>query len=73
MADGLPSKRTVDRVGGAGSILAGLACAVLGWMDFRGGHNTWKAWPIVAIVLLLNGIAMLAVARRATKKVAAER
>ncbi len=73
MADGVPAKQMVDRVGGVGSILAGLACGLIGWTDWRAGHNTWKAWPIVALVLLLNGSAMLWVARRAAKKATVER
>ncbi len=68
MVGGLPTKRMVDTVGGVGSILVGVACGLIGWTDWHAGHNTWKAWPIVSAVLLLNGVAMLAVARRAAKK-----
>ncbi len=51
------TKRTVDRVGGVGSVLVGVVCAAIGYLDWQLGHSLWKVWAVMFVVLVLNGLA----------------
>ena len=62
------AKRTVDRVGGVGSVLVGVMCAPIGYRDWQLGHSLWKVWVVMFVVLVLNGLAMLRVASRSGVK-----
>jgi hypothetical protein len=57
----------VDRVGGVGSIFAGLACAYIGWGDYSDHHSIYKVWAFFVVLLICNGIAMLIHARETAK------
>jgi len=59
------SKKKLETLGGIGSILAGIMCAGIGWMDYTSGQ-AWKIWAIMLVVLVVNGIAMI---RHAAKRV----
>ncbi len=50
---------SVDRVGGVGSLLSGLACAYIGWGDRALHSSIWKVWAFFCVLLICNGIAML--------------
>ncbi len=70
------AKKTVDTLGGVGSLLASLMCLGIGFWDQGLHHSIWKVWVCVFLVLLVNGIAMLKVAGRlpsAGKKMEARR
>ncbi len=58
------TKKTVDTLGGIGSLLASLVCLGIGFWDRGLHHSIWKVWVCVFAVLLLNGVAMLKVAGR---------
>jgi glucose uptake protein GlcU len=53
------TKRQVDRVGGVGSILVGIMCAWIAYQDWQKQHSVWKAFAVICVVLVLNGIAMI--------------
>ena len=53
------TKRRVDRVGGVGSILIGIACAFIAYRDWQREHSVWKVFALMCVVLVLNGIAMI--------------
>jgi hypothetical protein len=59
------TKKKLETLGGIGSILAGVMCAGIGWMDYTNGQ-AWKIWAIMLAVLVVNGIAMI---RHAAKRV----
>ncbi len=70
------NKRTIDTLGGIGSMLASLMCLGIGFWDRQMHHSIWKVWVFAFVVLLLNGFAMLKVAGKlsgATKKLAPRR
>ena len=56
------TKKTVDTLGGIGSVLASLMCLGIGFWDRGMHHSMWKVWMFVFVMLLLNGFAMLRVA-----------
>ena len=56
------TKKTVDTLGGIGSLLASLMCLGIGFWDRQMHLSMWKVWVFVFVVLLLNGFAMLKVA-----------
>ena len=58
------TKKTVDTLGGIGSVLASLMCLGIGFWDRQMHASIWKVWMIVFLLLLLNGVAMLKVAGR---------
>ena len=58
------TKKTVDTLGGIGSILASLMCLGIGFWDRQMHSSIWKVWMAVFVLLLLNGVAMLKVAGR---------
>lgn len=58
------TKKTIDTLGGIGSVLASLMCLGIGFWDRGLHHSIWKVWVVVFLLLLLNGFAMLKVAGR---------
>ena len=54
----------LDRAGGVGSILTGIACAYIGWDDKQVHHSIWRVWAFFMVLLICNGIAMLIHARK---------
>ncbi len=56
------TKKTIDTLGGIGSVLASLMCLGIGFWDRQMHSSIWKVWVFVFVVLLLNGFAMLKVA-----------
>lgn len=56
------TKKTIDTLGGIGSLLASVMCLGIGYWDREMHHSIWKVWVFVFVVLLLNGFAMLKVA-----------
>jgi hypothetical protein len=62
------TRRGVDRVGGVGSILVGFFCAWMAYRDFVVQHSLWKVEALMAIVLIVNGLAMLRYASRSTAR-----
>jgi len=73
VVDKMPLKKLtgnehVNRIGGVGSILVGLGCGVIAWMDYPQPSNMWKVWTFMAVLLIGNGIAMLMQARRVAKR-----
>jgi hypothetical protein len=57
------TKQTLDRVGGTGSILAGIMCI---WFAIQ--HHSWESmrdvWVGMCVLLVVNGILMLVHASR---------
>ena len=51
-------KKTLETLGGVGSILTGMMCVGIGVMDYEDGV-AWKIWVIMTFVLVVNGIAMI--------------
>lgn len=62
------TKRTIDTVGGIGSILTGLACLYLAVQDRELHLSMWRVWVIVCVVLVVNGVLMLMAASRAKRE-----
>ncbi len=52
------SKKKLETLGGIGSMLTGVMCVGIGYMDYETG-NSWKIWAIMMVVLVVNGIAMV--------------
>ncbi len=52
------TKKTLETMGGIGSMLTGVMCVGIGVMDYQTG-NAWKIWVIMTVVLVVNGIAMV--------------
>jgi NAD(P)H-hydrate repair Nnr-like enzyme with NAD(P)H-hydrate dehydratase domain len=67
---GIKAKQWIDRVGGVGSILTGILCAVIGWGDREAQRSIWQVWAFMFLLLVTNGIAMLIHANRVGKKIA---
>ncbi len=63
------TKRTLDTFGGVGSIFAGFVCV---WFStLHNQHESiWKVWVGFAVLLTLNGIAMIIHAQRAQRRIA---
>jgi hypothetical protein len=57
------TKRSLDRVGGVGSILAGGMCVWFADQHHR-WESIWNVWVGMAVFLVLNGILMLVHASR---------
>ena len=62
------TKRLLEALGGGGSVLTGFFCIWLALMDRREGLIMWTVWVGMAVLLILNGIAMLVHARRRTSE-----
>jgi len=60
------TKRTLDTFGGVGSMLASLVCIRFAMMHHE-NESIWKVWVAFAVLLLLNGIAMVLYARRSKR------
>jgi uncharacterized protein YjeT (DUF2065 family) len=58
------NKRKLDRVGGLGSILAGMGCLWLASTDWEMHQSMWQVWVGMCAILVLNGIAMIWHAQR---------
>ncbi len=56
------TKKTIDTLGGIGSLLASLMCLGISYWDRQMHHSIWKVWVFVFVLLLLNAFAMLRVA-----------
>ncbi len=57
------NKRTLDALGGVGSILCGIVCL---WFAQQHSEqeSIWKVWMGFFVLLVLNGIAMIIHSRR---------
>ncbi len=53
------NKRTLDRIGGVGSMLTGVGCLWLASTDRQLHQSLWKVWVGMFAILVLNGIAMI--------------
>lgn len=53
------SKKQLERLGGMGSMGTGVFCVWLAMLDKAEGQSIWVVWVGMAVILVLNGIAMI--------------
>jgi UDP-N-acetylmuramyl pentapeptide phosphotransferase/UDP-N-acetylglucosamine-1-phosphate transferase len=58
------TKKSLEILGGIGSILMGLVCAGLSFQARLENRNMWKVYAIMSVLLVINGIAMQLHARK---------
>jgi hypothetical protein len=58
------TKKTLEILGGIGSILMGLACAGLSVFDAQNNRSMSVVWIGMSVLLVVNGIAMQLHARK---------